>query len=98
MDIFLLAIAILIIISFHLKSYYLYKFTVIEEFKVFNEGLFKFSFNAKHMSHKIHSFVFFPLVAKSSSEESKKAKYYSNIFLTIFYMCLFFIVGYSFLV
>ena len=98
MDGILFLVMLLIVISFHMKAYYTYKFLIIEEFNESPEGLFKFSFNAKHVKHKIHSFGFFPVLSKATLDRSKKAKGTANLFITVFYISIAFVVGYSFLV
>ena len=95
MDGTLFLIMFLIIISFHLKGYYAYKFLILEEFKTPPEGLLRFSFKARYMKHKMHSFGFFPLLMNSSFNESKKAKRTSNLFLVVFYVGIIFVIGYS---
>jgi hypothetical protein len=98
MDGILFLIMFLMVISFHLKGYYTYKFFVIEEFKKQPEGLLRFSFYAEHAKHKMHAFGFFPLLSKASLESSSKAKGMANLFLVVFYVGIAFVVGYSFLV
>lgn len=98
MDGILFLVMLLMVISFHLKGYYTYKFFVMEEFKKPDEGLFRFSLKAEHAKHKRNSFGLSPVQHKASTEDSAKARSTANLFLIVFYICITFVVGYLSLV
>ena len=75
-----------IISTIQLKGYYTYKFLVIENLGTLKEGFWKFSLNAEHYGYKLASFYPFAIISRASTEDSKRAKKFANVYLTGFYV------------
>jgi len=84
----MLVIAVLMFIVYFLRSYYVYKFLIIEEFKSFSGNPIEFAFSSKFEKHKIYSISFYPLFSKANLVESAKSKTIANILLIVFYALL----------
>ena len=86
--------ALIILLLFHVKSYYAFRFIVMDDLSEFNSDFVDFTFGTKHSSYKPQSRSAWFILKKSKFLHAERAKNISNILLALFYvliLCLIFL-------
>lgn len=89
-----IAFALAILLLFHVKSFYAFRFIVLDELGECNSDFMDFTFGTNHSSYKSQSRSAWFILKKSKYLYAERARVISNILLILFYLmilCLIFL-------